>query len=185
MAGEFPSDAELLDRIRRQDREALRALYQRHGRLVFGLVIRLVGDPATAEEVVQDVFVRVWSKAGSFQREKAAAATWILRIARNRAIDALRSRSRTLRAHPWDLVPEDDLTPERGFDLAEESVEVREALGALEPDQIRVLRLAYYQGKTHQEIAEALGEPLGTVKSRIRTALLKMRGLLASREVRP
>jgi RNA polymerase sigma-70 factor (ECF subfamily) len=176
------SDAQLLDQIARKDRESLRLLYRRHGRVVYGSVLRIVGDGPTAEEVTQDVFVKVWEKASTYRRDKASVLTWLLTMARNRAIDALRRRSPARVPRAWDLEVGQEPDPSEGFDLSEERKEVRRALAALGPDQRKALQLAFYQGKTHREIAAELKEPLGTVKTRIRDALLKLRNALSERK---
>jgi len=173
-------DLQLLDKIARGDREALRVLYRRHGRQVYGLALRIVRDGSTAEEVTQDVFVRVWDRAGTYRQEKARVTTWILRIARNRAIDILRSRAPARELRPWDWET-DEPDPADQFDLSEQQDEVRRAMDCLPPAQKAALRLAFYQGHTHREISAELGVPLGTVKTRIRDALLKLREQLSQK----
>jgi len=163
------------------DREALRALYVRHGRLVYSLTLRIVRDQAVAEEVVQDAFLKVWDKAATYRADKAPVLTWLLRIARNRAIDVLRTRSPSRTPRPWDLEGEEEPDPPEALERSGMQAEVRQALDSLSPPQRRAVLLAFYQGKTHREIAAQLGEPLGTVKTRIRDALLKLREFLAQR----
>jgi RNA polymerase sigma-70 factor, ECF subfamily len=175
------SDEELIEAITRSDADALRELYRRHARLVYGMAIHVVGDREAAEEITQDVFVRAWSKAGTYQRGKARVATWLARIARNHAIDVLR-RMRTRRATaalPWEAAVEERL-PGADDPAAEvldrvESERVTAAVMSLPPEQRAALALAYYRGYTHREIAEATGEPLGTVKTRIRSAMARLR----------
>jgi len=184
MANEVPPDTELMRRISRGEADALRELYARHGRLVYGLAWRIVADAEAAEEICQDVFLRAWEKAGTYQHEKAQVRTWLARIARNRAIDLLRRRgarearargaweemkSAALEAHP------DPATPVETDELRSR---VSRAILSLPLEQRAALSLAFFQGQTHRQIAEATGEPLGTVKSRIRSAMLKLRDLL-------
>jgi len=182
------SDEELILRISGGDREAIRLLYERHGRLVYGCALQVVSDAAAAEEVCQDVFLRVWERSGTYQADKGKVVTWLARIARNRAIDVLRSRrSRGIVAE----APADEsitAAPGSGADPGEKlwqslrDERVREAVASLPPEQRQALTLAFFQGLTHRQIAETLGEPLGTVKTRIRDAMLKLRARLGERE---
>jgi RNA polymerase sigma-70 factor (ECF subfamily) len=192
--GEVPDD-ELIDLIAHRDPDAVRALYGRYGRLVYGLAMQVIGDAATAEEVCQDVFMRVWEKSGTYRPDRGKVVTWIARIARNRAIDVLRSQ----RSRGFDLpqpgaeaaIPPDAASAEStdgGDDPSDRlwqsfrEQEVREAVDALPRDQRHALSLAFFQGLTHREIAQTLGEPLGTVKTRIRDAMVKLRSSLGTRE---
>jgi RNA polymerase sigma-70 factor (ECF subfamily) len=184
MAHAGPTDEELISRIMKAEPAAARILYGRYGRLVYSLAQQVVGDTAAAEEVTQDVFLLVWEKAGTYRAEKAKVATWIARIARNRAIDVLRQqRSRDTRSKgAWEELKKAAETPgpDPGDTMETERVHarVREAVSALPADQRDALVLAYFQGLTHQEIAAQLGEPLGTIKTRIRAAMQKLRGML-------
>jgi RNA polymerase sigma-70 factor (ECF subfamily) len=179
-----PDDAELMRRMAHGEIGALRELYARHGRLVYGLSLRIIGDQETAEEICQDVFLRAWEKAGTYQSDKAQVRTWLARIARNRAIDVLRrSGSREARARDaWEEMKSaaadagnDPVAPVESDELRSR---VSRAVLSLPADQRAALSLAFFEGRTHRQIAEATGEPLGTVKSRIRAALLKLRELL-------
>ena len=182
------SDEELILRISGEDREAIRLLYARHGRLVYGCAMQIVSDAAAAEEVCQDVFLRVWERSGTYRRDRGKVVTWLARIARNRAIDVLRAR----RARGIvQTTPVDDSVPaaaggdsdpgERLWQSLRDE-RVREAVASLPPEQRRALTLAFFHGLTHRQIAESLGEPLGTVKTRIRDAMLKLRARLGERE---
>ena len=183
-----PTDEQLMQRIAGGDREAVRLLYQRHGRRVYSCAFQVISDPAAAEEVCQDVFLRVWDRAGTYQPDRGKVATWLARISRNRAIDVLRS----LRARggmPTTAVDETLSAPAgSGADPGEHlwqslrDERVREAVASLPPDQRGSLTLAFFQGYTHQQIADQLGEPLGTVKTRIRDAMIKLRARLGERE---
>jgi RNA polymerase sigma-70 factor, ECF subfamily len=176
------SDQDLMKRIAGGSQKAVRALYGRYGRLVYGMALRVLRDDSAAEEVTQDVFLRVWEKAGTYSAEKARLSTWLMRIARNRAIDVMRQRGSigARAAADWDDLA--SVPDSRTSDPAEDASrghcadEVRKALDALPVDQRRALALAFFKGLTHQEIAETLGEPLGTVKTRIRDAMRKLRG---------
>jgi RNA polymerase sigma-70 factor (ECF subfamily) len=186
MGGTEAADEELMDMIAHGDADAVRVLYARYGRLVFGLAVSILGDSATAEEVCQDVFMRVWEKSGSYRADRGKVVTWVARIARNRAIDTLRShRSRPASssteeepAAPGDAV----VDPGERLLQSFRDEEVRAAVASLPPGQRNALSLAFFKGMTHKEIAEALGEPLGTVKTRIRDALLKLRASLGKKE---
>ena len=181
-------DEELIDRMAHRDAEAVRVLYQRYGRMVYGLAVQVTGDAAAAEEVCQDVFMRVWEKSGTYRADRGTVVTWLARITRNRAIDVLRSqRSRgiSLPASEDEAAGLPGTDREDPGDLLWQSFrerDVREAVAALPPDQRHALSLAFFKGLTHREIAEALGEPLGTVKTRIRDAMVKLRSTLGSRD---
>jgi RNA polymerase sigma-70 factor, ECF subfamily len=179
-----PSDEDLIDQAAAAQPAAIDALYQRHGRVVYGIALGILRDPAAAEEVTQDVFLRVWEKAASYRAEKARVVTWMMRIARNLSIDALRRRN----ARGGKLQDRlDDFTwladagapdPGESAAVAARRAEVRAAVLSLPADQRTALSLAFFQGLTHQQIAVQLGEPLGTVKTRIRDAMRKLRRLL-------
>jgi RNA polymerase sigma-70 factor, ECF subfamily len=174
-------DEGLIGLIAERDTDAVRVLYERYGRLVYGLALQVVGDAAAAEEVCQDVFMRVWEKSATYRSDRGKVVTWLARITRNRAIDVLRSqRSRGIGLEqPGDepaVLP--DAEGEDPGDRLWQSFreqEVREAVASLPHDQRHALTLAFFKGMTHSEIAQALGEPLGTVKTRIRDAMVKLR----------
>jgi RNA polymerase sigma-70 factor, ECF subfamily len=175
-------DDELLVLVSRGDEAALGAVYDRYGGLVYTIALRVTGDRQTAEEVTQDVFQGVWQTAGSYQAGRGACAAWLVGIARHRAIDAIRSkreRART-REQTYDRgtfaetagAPDPEVTD---FDLREA---VRAALDSLPVAQRQAVELAFYGGFTRVEIAERLGEPIGTIKTRLRLGLMKLRDLL-------
>jgi RNA polymerase sigma-70 factor (ECF subfamily) len=174
-------DLILMQRIAGGDQRALGQLYDRYGRLVYGLARSVVGDEAAAEEITQDAFTRVWSRAGTYLPAQGRPLTWLMRIARNRAIDELRSRSSRPQARSIWL--EEDL-PDGGADLAEEAELARRrklvtgAIAALPAGERQVLALAYFQAYTHREIAGILKQPLGTVKTRLRSAMKRLRAAL-------
>ncbi len=183
MPRETPDDRDLMLRMTRGETQALRELYARHGRLVYGLALRIVGDQETAEEVSQDVFLRAWEKADTYRQEKAQVRTWLARITRNRAIDVLRRRgSREARARDvWEEMKNElEGRPDRETPAETEELRRRisRAILSLPEEQRAALSLAFFQGQTHRQIAAATGEPVGTVKSRIRGAMLKLRDQL-------
>ena len=175
-------DAELLDQVRRRDETALAALYDRYGGLVFTVALRVLGDRDLAEEAMQDAFLRCWRGIETYHPERGHAAAWLMGIARNRAVDLLRSRQHQARLRERTSLPEPDAPgePQVGdaADVVVTGQAVAAALGALPPAQRRVVELAYYGGLTQVEIAQALGEPLGTVKTRTRSALERLREML-------
>ena len=175
-------DDALMARVVAREEAALEALYDRYGRRVYSLALTMLHDTGAAEEVTQEVFLSVWRRAASFSKERGRLATWILSIAHHRAVDALRSRRRRTRQdEPMDERMErsfaDTLgeSPDNAAVLQEESHYVRQALQELPPEQQRVLVLAYYHGLTQGEIAQKLGHPLGTVKTRMRLGIHKLR----------
>ncbi len=179
------ADEELIRRVAEGDPESVRALYHRYARLVFGLATRITGNATDAEEVTQDVFLRVWEKAATYRADRGKVLTWIVQITRNRAVDMLRGQTargrRDLRlvqqlGNEGAAAPPSSSTDE---ELPVSPERIREALSALSDPQRTALELAFYKGMTHREISEKLGEPLGTVKTRIRDAMIRLRGLLS------
>ncbi len=164
---------------------ALAALYDRHARAVYSLALRVVADEADAEEVVQEVFDQAWRQASRYDPARGTVVAWLLNMARTRAIDRLRAR----RARPdragleseqaWSELPASSADPLDALDTARDAARVRQALQRLPLIQRVAIELAYFEGLTQTEIAARLEEPLGTVKTRIRVALLKLRDALS------
>lgn len=179
-------DETLLRLIARSQENALSELYDRYNRLVYSVAINALADPGHAEEITQDVFVRVWEKAETYRAEQGRVATWLASITRNRAIDIFRrGRVRQENLHiSWEEVesfdPPAPQDVEAEADLAQRQRQVRWAVAQLPEEQKQALGLAYFQGLSHLEISERLGEPLGTVKTRIRLGMQKLRQLLQS-----
>ncbi len=178
-------DHALITLVQREDAAALSELYDRYGRLVFSLARQIVGDAASAEEITQDVFVRVWEKAISYDGNRAQVSTWITRIARNRSIDVLRHRQARadFQTMDWEdmrtgMISE-ETNPEKMTFYALRRQQVLAALRQLPESQRQALFLAYFYGMSQREIAEHLNQPLGTVKTRIRLGMQKLRTLLA------
>ena len=181
------SDHHLLAEIASGSTEALGALYDTHARVVFGLAKRVLGKTEDAEEVVQDVFAQIWRKASEYRADRAAVPGWIVMMTRARAIDKLRAR----KARPdvdqaSDPVPilqvalSRALTPEALAVTNAEAARVGAALNQLPAEQRKFIDLAYYEGLSQSEIAERTGTPLGTVKTRMRTALHTLRAAVSS-----
>lgn len=169
-------DAACVRRMADGEQSGLAQLYDRHGRAVYALACRILADPAEAEDVVQDVFAQAWRQATRFDPGRASVAGWLLMMTRTRALDRLRAqrvRPRTAGADEVYEPADDGPTPEAAAVSADQRTRVRQALEALDAAQRTVLELAYYGGLTQVEIARELGEPLGTVKSRLRAALLR------------
>jgi len=179
------SDAALVHRLLQRDVRAFEQLYDRHSRLVYGLVLRILQQASTAEEVVQDVFLQLWRNASQFDTARGAFIPWLLTLARNRALDHLRLKSERQRRREDQT---EELAPvvsapdfEGSIDEQRRAARVRQLMAALQPQQKRALELAYFEGLSHSEIAAKLQEPLGTVKSWIRNGLLKLKeGLQAT-----
>jgi len=175
------ADRGLVRAIAQGSSDALGRLYDRHAGIVFALARRILARPEDAEEIVQDVFAQVWRQAAEYRGERASVAGWVVMLTRTRAIDRLRARrarpdlDQGIEPTPALALPSSSPDPE-AVTLAEESVrEIRGAFAALPDAQRSVLELAYYQGLSHSEIAARTGVPLGTVKTRIRTAMETLR----------
>jgi len=180
-------DGELLRRVARRDRDAFAELYDRFSRPLYGTALRILQDAREAEDIVQEVFLALWEKAGVFEHERGSAFSWAVTLTRNRAIDRIRQRRRRSELLA-DSVPDDlGYGDDTGDDspgalvLKEQAGIVRAAVAALPAEQQRALQLAFFSGFTQQEIATQLGEPLGTVKARIRRGLLRLRETLSRR----
>ncbi|MFB3738495.1 MAG: sigma-70 family RNA polymerase sigma factor [Candidatus Velamenicoccus archaeovorus] len=177
------SDAQLMRAFGRRDPAAAEVLYQRYASRVYGLGIVMLGNDQAAQDLVQDTFVKLWRSADRFDERRGRLDTWILLVARSLAIDGLRRRvleARTLEA----TGPPPEATPERGPEELAETEDMvsraRRAMSGLSAGQRAALELAYFGGKTSAEVAELEGIPLGTAKTRIRTALLRLREALES-----
>jgi RNA polymerase sigma-70 factor (ECF subfamily) len=175
------SDASLVVAIARYRQEALAEAYRRHGGAVFGLARRVLSDQAGAEEVVQEVFIRLWNAPDRFDSERGSLRSYLLAQAHGRAVDQVRSESSRRRREERDARQ----TAEAGYDLEREvwdmavADKVKGALSALPADEGRAIELAYFGGHTYREVAHLLGSPEGTVKSRIRSGLGRLRTHLA------
>jgi RNA polymerase sigma factor (sigma-70 family) len=173
------SDEALLALCSRGDEAALGELYDRYGRVAYGLALRIVRDRSLAEDAVQEAFLGVWRSAGSFLAEQGKPSTWILTLVHRRAVDLVRREERR-RADPIDEMaePSGEATDEEAWLRAQRQV-VQAALQKLPPAEREALELAYYGGFTQSELAERLGQPLGTIKSRMFTGLKRLPELLA------
>lgn len=177
-------DQTLLRLIAHAHEDALSELYDRYNRLVYSMAINAVGETSLAEEITQDVFVRIWSNAKTYNVQKGKVITWIASIARYRAIDAIRRQNVRPEGHSveWDFEHSPDIpnhmNVEEQVEITQRQQRVRHAMAKLPEEQLQALAYAYFQGYSHREIAEILSEPLGTVKTRIRLAMQKLRQYL-------
>jgi len=173
------SDATLVVQLLHRDVNAFEQLYDRHSRIVYALVLRILQQASTAEEVVQDVFLQLWRNAGQYQSDRGPFVPWLLTLARNRALDHLRLKSERQRRREdqADELPAIAKTPEyeKALDEKRRAERVRSLIGTLSAPQKKAIEMAYFEGLSHSEIANALQEPLGTVKSWIRNGLLRLK----------
>jgi RNA polymerase sigma-70 factor (ECF subfamily) len=173
------SDSALVERFLRKDVSAFEELYDRHSRVVYALVVRILQQGSTAEEVVQDVFLHLWRNAGQYQSSRGPFVPWLLTLARNRALDQLRLKSERQRRREdqAEEIPAIAQSPdyEKALDEKRRAERVRSLMGTLSPPQKKAIEMAYFEGLSHSEIAESLQEPLGTVKSWIRNGLLRLK----------
>jgi RNA polymerase sigma-70 factor, ECF subfamily len=182
---EVPLDATLLSSLLQKDVSAFEQLYDRHSRLVYGLVLRILQQASTSEEVVQDVFLQLWRNADQYDSSRGPFVPWLCTMARNRALDHLRLKSERQRRREDlpDELPSVVVAPdyEKALDEKRRAERVRALMASLSPQQKKAIELAYFEGLSHSEIAATLKEPLGTVKSWIRNGLLRLReGLQAT-----
>jgi RNA polymerase sigma-70 factor (ECF subfamily) len=175
-------DQDLIRQVAQQDKAAFSSLYDRYSQLALNLAWRVLSERQEAEDVVQEVFLQVWREAASYDQKRGSLSTWITTLTRSRAIDKFRSRKAR---RVYDTVNEDILgldeqlpdTEIRPEDL-DNTILVRKAFALLGREQRIAIEMAYYEGRSQTEIAEALREPLGTIKTRIRSALIKLRELI-------
>jgi RNA polymerase sigma-70 factor, ECF subfamily len=183
--GDGSPDAALVDRLLHRDVSAFEELYDRHSRIVYGLVLRILQQASTSEEVVQDVFLQLWRNASQYQSDRGPFVPWLLTLARNRALDHLRLKSerQRRRENQAEELPAIAQVPEyeKALDEKRRAERVRSLIGTLSAQQKKAIEMAYFEGLSHSEIANALQEPLGTVKSWIRNGLLRLKeGLQAA-----
>jgi len=174
------TDEALLSLVASSDDQALAELYDRFGGVAYGLALRVLRDEALAQDAVQEAFLAVWRTADRFLAERAKACTWILTLVHRRAVDLVRRQERR-RGEPLESVPEpvaSEQVEEQATIRFQRQV-VQEALRRLPPEQREALELGYYAGLTQSELAERLGQPLGTIKSRMFTGLTRLKDLLA------
>jgi RNA polymerase sigma-70 factor (ECF subfamily) len=166
-------DASLLEQVRRGDESAMASLYDRYSNVVYSVALRVLRDPASAEDVLQEIFMQIWRHPESFVASRGSLGGWLAVVSRNRSIDALRRR------RPTESV--DEIVLASNYNLADEAErdgmmeKARGIIHDLPPEQRKTLEMAFFDGLAHSEIAEMTGDPLGTVKTRIRSALMTLR----------
>ena len=179
-----PDDRQLLQRIVERDKDALDALYGRYATPVYSLALGMLKQPPLAEEVTQDVFLNIWLKAASFNAERGQARSWIMSVAHHRVIDVIRSRRRMASAtdpeayETLERLPAGGPSVESQVQQTLDRERIMQALATLPDSQREVILMAYYEGYSQSEMADRLGQPLGTIKTRVRLAMQKLRSAL-------
>src|SRR5215211_5188538 len=179
------ADEDLISLVETADAEAFATLYDRHSRAAFSLAYRMMGERQASEDLAQDAFLKVWRSASSYRAERGSVRTWILSIVHNRGIDHIRSQASRRRRQEEMEASAPRSQPSEAFAETwrnSQREQVREALGTLPPEQLKILELAYFSGYTHMEISNLLDLPLGTVKGRMRLGLKKIRDYFESRD---
>jgi len=175
----FRDDTDLARRLRERDAGAMRELYDHYGRLIYSLIQRMVRNSAAAEDLVQETFLRIWNRMPAFDQERGALGPWVLTVARNRAIDYLRSADGRMSAGALDLDRLEHPGQFCDFDNRALSLDrarmLKEAFEKLTPNQKTVIELAYYEGLSQTEMADRMQQPLGTIKTWVRSALKVLR----------
>jgi RNA polymerase sigma-70 factor (ECF subfamily) len=176
-------ETSLVERMQRRDPKALAELYDRYGRVVYALILRVVRDVGIAEDLVQEAFLRVWNRVGGFDAQKGAIGPWLMAVARNRAIDYLRSSAgRERNSVEYDEIEHPSVFCDMEKDIlsSDKARIVKSAIEKLSPNYRQVIELAYFEGLSQTEMAERMGQPLGTVKTWVRTALKNLRDQLGA-----
>jgi RNA polymerase sigma-70 factor (ECF subfamily) len=181
-------DVKILQRVRQGEEPALAELYQRYIQILYSLAMRILQSSEETEDLMQEIFLQVWNKAASYEANKGTVYTWLVTITRNRAIDRMRSTSYRHHSRAVDVetimlaADSRSSNPHSNTVLMEEQRSVVNALQRLTPDQQKVIGLAYYEGYSQSQIAEALNIPLGTVKTRMRKGLMELKNMLQEKK---
>ncbi len=175
-----PDDHQLLERITAKDKDALNTLYSRYMTPVYSLSLHMLKQPPLAEEVTQDVFLNIWLKASSFNASRGTPRSWIMSVAHHRVVDAIRARRRSAMSEPEDYetltrLPSSEPSVESQVTQSLDRERIMRALSTLPDRQREVIELAYFEGYSQSEMAEKLSQPLGTIKTRVRLAMQKLR----------
>ena len=166
-------DADLLDKVQRGDEQAMALLFDRYSKIVYSVALRVLRDPSSAEDVLQEIFLQIWRSPAKFIATRGSLAGWLAVVARNRSIDRLRRKRPTEQVEEMQLASPGNLADEAERNVMMERARV--VILQLPTEQRKTLELAFFEGLTHSEIAEMTGDPLGTVKTRIRSAILTLR----------
>jgi RNA polymerase sigma-70 factor, ECF subfamily len=180
------AEEDLISLVAQGDAEAFATFYDRHSRPAYSLAYRMMGERQAAEDLVQDAFLKVWRSAASYRADRGSVRTWLLSIVHNRGIDQLRSHASRRRTQEKIEASAPKSQPSEAFAQSwrnSQGEQVREALGTLPKEQLKIVELAYFSGYTHVEIAELLDLPLGTVKGRMRLGLKKIRDYFGSHDM--
>jgi len=174
-------DAALLARLQAGDQQAMASLFDRYSGIVYSVAFRVLQDSAQAEDVMQDIFIQIWKKPGAFVSGRGTLGAWLAVVARNRAIDALRRRRPTDSVEDVVLAASTNLAVESERNVLMEKVRIY--MHQLPPEQLKTVEMAYFEGLSHSEISEKTGDALGTVKTRIRLALIALRKAMHRQEI--
>lgn len=166
-------DADLLSKVQHGDEQAMAVLFDRYSKIVYSVALRVLRDPASAEDVLQEIFLQVWRSPAKFVATRGSLVGWLAVVARNRSIDRLRRKRPTEQVEEMQLASPGNLADEAERNLMMERARV--VILKLPVEQRKTLEMAFFEGLTHSEIAAMTGDPLGTVKTRIRSALLTLR----------
>lgn len=173
------NDGALIAAIRNGNQEAMAELYDRYSSVVYAVALRVLGDTSAAEDILQEIFMQLWRKPGAFDASRGNLAPWLAVITRNRAVDVLRKRRPQSELEDTTLTVDPDFAGEADRGLIVEKV--RSALQAMSSQQRSALEMAYFEGYSHSEISAKTGEPLGTIKTRIRSGLMQLRKLVETK----
>jgi RNA polymerase sigma factor (sigma-70 family) len=172
-------ESELVVQLKSNKKQAFEYLYEHYSGALYGIILKVVKDEEKAADTMQDTFLKIWKNIGSYNPEKGTLFTWILNIARNTAIDKLRMDVKMSNAVGWESVKESELLPAAIYNPAVSLIDIRTIVASLLPERRLLIEMVYFEGYTHEETAEKLCMPLGTVKSRIRKGLQELRDLFA------
>jgi RNA polymerase sigma factor (sigma-70 family) len=176
MSGKFTyTEPELVEQLKGNSQDAFEYLYNRYSAALYGVILKVVKNDEKAEDAMQDTFLKIWRNIGSYNPDKGTLFTWILNIARNTAIDKMRMEARMSQNICWEFVNETELVPAAIFNPAVSLIDVRTVVASMFPNRRLLIEMVYFEGYTHEELAEKLQMPLGTVKSRIRKGLGELR----------
>jgi len=170
------NEEELVQLLRQQSREAFNYLYRQYSAVLYGVIYKVINDEQTSQDVLQDVFVKIWTNVGQYDQQKGRLYTWMINIARNAAIDKLRSKGEIMKSkiHTGENVV-DNLGQSLKTEQATDTIGLRKMVANLKPEYETIISLAYFKGYTLDEISKTLGMPLGTVKTRMRSAIQQLR----------
>jgi len=174
------TETELVGQLKSNSKDAFEYLYERYSAALYGIILKVVKDEEKAADAMQDSFLKIWRNIGSYNSEKGTLFTWILNVARNTAIDKLRLDVKVSKVISWDQVSETELLPAAIYNPAVSLIDIRAIVSGMLPERRLLIEMVYFEGYTHEETAEKLMIPLGTVKSRIRKSLQELRSVFGA-----